>query len=215
MCMEQHLAGSGAPWLRSPGRKQVPLPQHRGLGVCHHLGCPSIDLSQVAGLFEWLAGLDARLVSTAAAWSAATAKLTCVGFCWLQCSGIRARSCLWVLGCPRVSGRAELPGAMGRCCWLPAAGSALLELCLQLQLGAEQAASCLRGGLGSFEKERPMGQVQSRSCFVCWWLWGDLLGCRSGSDCLCLLAVRLKMGGCPDRGPLASKFPRQERGTVL
>lgn len=56
MGMEQHSAGSGAPWLSSPGRKQIPLPQHRGLGVCHHLGCPSIDLSQVAGLFEWLAG---------------------------------------------------------------------------------------------------------------------------------------------------------------
>lgn len=39
--------------------------------------------------------------------------------------------------------KAELPCAVGRCCWLPAAGSALLELRLQLQLGAEQAASCL------------------------------------------------------------------------
>lgn len=109
--------------------------------------------------------------------------------------------------------KAELPCAVGRCCWLPAAGSALLELRLQLQLGAEQAASCLRGGLGSFEKERPLVQVQSHSCFVCWWLWEDHLGCRSGSDCL--LAIRLKMGGCPDRDPLASRFPRQERGTVL
>lgn len=29
-----------------------------------------------------------------------------------------------------------------------------------------------------------MEQVQSHSCFVCWWLREDLLGWGSGSDCL-------------------------------
>ena len=141
-------------------------------------------------------------------------QFTCVGCCWLQCFSIMARCCLWVLHCPRVSGRAELPGAMGRCCWLPAAGSALLELRLQLQLGAEQAASCLRRGLGSFEKERPMEQVQSHSCFVCWCCGRTSWGADQAQTVFA--SNKAQDGRLPRQGPIGLKVPKAgERHSAL